>query len=166
MVHSFRQKPLGWRYDSHRHYLAAKGISSRVNNKYFVRHDLKGNRAPPVYKSGYAQGKTKEQVDAELMARGIPIWNPPNKKEKIFESTGVSPVIAPVQKEDVYIPPSIEVEPLVPESTPEEESLPNFYTTSLRVGRESNDRKKSESTGPMTPGISPFGGVDFERGPV
>ena len=87
MVHSFRQKPLGWRHDSHRHYLAAKGISTK---RYFVRNELKGNRAPPIYKSGYAQGKTKAEVDAELIAKGLSIWVPRARRQKnIFETSEV-----------------------------------------------------------------------------
>ena len=35
----FRQKPVGWRNDSYRHYLAAKGISTK--NKYFIKPDPK-----------------------------------------------------------------------------------------------------------------------------
>jgi hypothetical protein len=38
-MNSFRSKPLGWRYESQRHSLAARGISSKM--KYFVRFKSK-----------------------------------------------------------------------------------------------------------------------------
>jgi hypothetical protein len=28
---SFRSKPVGWRYESHRHYLASKGVKTKVD---------------------------------------------------------------------------------------------------------------------------------------
>lgn len=37
---SFRSKPVGWKGESHRHYLAAKGIKTK--NKYFMFKDNKG----------------------------------------------------------------------------------------------------------------------------
>jgi DNA topoisomerase-1 len=37
-----RYKPLGWRNDSHRHYLAAKGIKTRYDHRFFVEKDTKG----------------------------------------------------------------------------------------------------------------------------
>lgn len=37
-----RYKPVGWRYESYRHYLAAKGIKTRYDNRFFVKKDEKG----------------------------------------------------------------------------------------------------------------------------
>ena len=37
-----RYKPVGWRNDSHRHYLAAKGIKTRYDHRFFVEKDEKG----------------------------------------------------------------------------------------------------------------------------
>ena len=37
-----RYKPVGWRNESYRHYLAAKGIKTRYDNRFFVEKDTKG----------------------------------------------------------------------------------------------------------------------------
>ena len=41
-----RYKPLGWRYESHRHYLAAKGIKTRYDAKKYMA--LSGNEDRPI----------------------------------------------------------------------------------------------------------------------
>ena len=72
MTRSFRAKPVGWRRDNYRHYLAAKGVVTKTPPyKYFAtipRHDLKGNRdgnpANPgmSVKSWYARGYSDEEI--------------------------------------------------------------------------------------------------------
>jgi hypothetical protein len=59
MVSMYR-RPIGWRGESHRHYLAAKGISSRFNRfSYFAG---KGNLEPGPVKAAYADRWTKEDI--------------------------------------------------------------------------------------------------------
>lgn len=65
-----RYKPIGWRGESHRHYLAAKGIRTRhpLSKQYFaVRNDLKGNRMPRLVAIGHAQGFSDDQLTAERL---------------------------------------------------------------------------------------------------
>lgn len=68
------RKPQGWRGQSYRHYLAAKGIKSPSPNSYFVRDEFKGNRDAGGLKAAYAKGFTKEDLrrdDAARAAFGI-----------------------------------------------------------------------------------------------
>ena len=59
-----RYKPIGWRGEPHRHYLAAKGISTKVNHRYFVRDELKGNRGFPAIHRAFAKGHSVSDLEA------------------------------------------------------------------------------------------------------
>ena len=63
MLKYSRYKPVGWRGESHRHYLAAKGLSSK--NRYFVRDELKGNRGFPALHSAFAKGHTVPDLEVD-----------------------------------------------------------------------------------------------------
>lgn len=63
------RKPRGWRGESYRHYLAAKGIKSPSPNSYFVRDMDKGNRDAGGLKAAYAKGFTKEDLRRDDAAR-------------------------------------------------------------------------------------------------
>ena len=99
-----RYKPLGWRNESHRHYLAAKyGSAGGVSkNRYFaggfVNNAAKGNRDSGFLKSKYARGYTKEEALGEL---GLA----PQKKQSSF----AMPVqIQPVVEEPMYAQSAVE----------------------------------------------------------
>jgi hypothetical protein len=62
-VRSFRSRPVGWRSESYRHYLASKGVSTR---KYLS----KGNFLPSYYKKAFAEGLTREEFERKLFAAG------------------------------------------------------------------------------------------------
>jgi len=62
-VRSFRSKPVGWRSESYRHYLAAKGVTTK---RYFS----KGNFLPSYYKQAFAEGLSRAEFEAKLQAAG------------------------------------------------------------------------------------------------
>lgn len=53
---------MGWRNDSYRHYLAAKGVKTR----YFS----KGNFLPSYYKKAFAEGLSRAEFEERLRAAG------------------------------------------------------------------------------------------------
>lgn len=61
------QKPTGWRGESFRHYLAAKGIKTK--RQYFVRNELKGNRSSSSLHRAFAKGFSKEDLRSDPSAR-------------------------------------------------------------------------------------------------
>jgi len=62
-----RYKPVGWRGDSHRHYLAAKGIRTKtpISNRYFVRDELKGNRGFSNLHRAFAKGHSVSDLESD-----------------------------------------------------------------------------------------------------
>jgi hypothetical protein len=79
---SSRYKPVGWRGESYRHYLASKGIktSRRLSNFYFaVRHELKGHRGYPglsgeenaAIKRGFSKGHSLEDMQNPSIASSL-----------------------------------------------------------------------------------------------
>jgi hypothetical protein len=155
MVRSFRSKPIGWRNDNYRHYLAAKGVSTRMNF-YAVKDYLKGNRESGGIKSAAAKGWSKDALLANpVVAAKFGVDVRSLEEEKSAKGSALPEfsesvvrrdvrVKEPQVREEVELPSRIEVSPLTEEPTVEE------------------DRS---AQGVMTPGISYFGGVDFERGP-
>ena len=84
-----RFRPIGWRGESYRHYLASKGIPTNryTSNKYFAKNDYrKGNRDRPgdqyasIRKSLNAQG-----YNAELQEKLFNIPRPPKKSKALFD---------------------------------------------------------------------------------
>ena len=79
-ISASRRKPIGWRGQSYRHYLAAKGIStgryrsasngslatgsvSKMGGRgYFARDELKGNRGFPELKAAYQDSLTDQEI--------------------------------------------------------------------------------------------------------
>ena len=62
-MRSFRSKPVGWRYESHRHYLAAKGIKTRYNAQRGVIPDFGGqNEKEKLENYRVAMGVTKSSL--------------------------------------------------------------------------------------------------------
>jgi hypothetical protein len=72
-----RYKPVGWRQESYRHYLAAKGIGSK---RYFVRNELKGNRGSSLLHSLWAQGYSSPEIEQVF---GVPV--PQRRKKTAFD---------------------------------------------------------------------------------
>jgi len=70
---NFRAKPTGWRYESSRHSLAAKGVST---NKYFYKRQYPGSRAIGKYSSGTLGGmlrnvaaeKERQRIEKSISA--------------------------------------------------------------------------------------------------
>lgn len=111
-----RYKPVGWRREPYRHYLAARGIRTK---KYFVRDELKGNRESGPLKAAYAQGWTKAQLRA----------NPKVRKAFDISAEDVLPERSqrkfPGITEDRSIAEGdVPSEPLEPEPVPEDRPLP------------------------------------------
>lgn len=76
-----RYKPVGWRGDSYRHYLAAKGIKTKVKpHKYFVRDFLKGNRMPKLVAIGHAKGFSDTQLQDESLLRRLAVRIPASRR--------------------------------------------------------------------------------------
>jgi len=71
MKHSLsRYKPVGWRGDSHRHYLAAKGIKTKISpHRYFVRDELKGNRGFSNIHRAFAKGHSVNDLQSDAQLR-------------------------------------------------------------------------------------------------
>ncbi len=135
-----RYKPVGWRGDSHRHYLAAKGIKTR----YFAVQDfLKGNRPESptgsssllhaFYQEGYSDNdilaRRNEPAFAEA-AKDVErkrASKSPGKKFDVPESEGVSqfPVSSVSQvSEPLPMPPIPEDTSVAPSPMVEDEEEP------------------------------------------
>lgn len=94
MNRSFRSKPIGWRHESYRHYLAAKGIVSRVPpHKYFAsipQDYLKGRRKDgnlsdeentrirQLNASGFSNDEAYRMIGRE----------PPAERKQVFTAVG------------------------------------------------------------------------------
>lgn len=97
-----RYKPVGWRGESYRHYLAAKGIPTK---RYFVRNELKGNRGNPILHSLWAQGYSSQEIES-LFGIQAPRRK---KKQALFDVPDRDVVIgerAPAFTESLSQPPS------------------------------------------------------------
>jgi len=74
-----RYKPVGWRGESHRHYLAAKGIPSRYKHSYFAGLDsLRGNFSKSNTHALYQARWNEDMIlaaDAQIRS-GTPVVNP------------------------------------------------------------------------------------------
>lgn len=114
-----RRRPIGWRGDSYRHYLAAKGIPT---NRYFVRNELKGNRGGSTLHSLWAQGYSNEEIERIF---GIAV--PKKKRSTVFDVPDRDVLLGqrePQFSEPLQEPPSpvtVEEQSLV--SQPVQESL-------------------------------------------
>lgn len=136
-------KPHGWRGESHRHYLAAKGVKTK---SYFVRDYLKGNRDSGAVKSLYAQGYSKDEAYRLL---GLPV--PEKRKSR--------PIIDVPDRDEVSVPeaqfPSQVVsEPLPVEPVPEERPA-NVRTIENMEPSEPVATTESPGNVTMTPGVPP-----------
>lgn len=64
-MRSYRQRPVGWRGESHRHYLAAKGISRYFSPVFVYRRSLggkhKGNERNNEVRGLYGPSKVKDE---------------------------------------------------------------------------------------------------------
>jgi hypothetical protein len=146
MIRSFRSKPAGWRGESYRHYLARKGISTR----YFatqVNQAAKGNYDKGGIKRAYADGYSKAEVAS----------NPALQEKYGVSSQELIPPTSPTTlmseapssaMPEIRIPPKISSEPLREEPLSEEEK----------------PWKRRETN--ISPGITPYTGFDYERGPI
>jgi len=82
-MRSFRSKPVGWRGESYRHYLAAKGIKTRTRffspkaeEVQFVRDEVLNQHI----KKGQNYG-----VPIENAQKKFGIWLTDNQKEELYE---------------------------------------------------------------------------------
>jgi len=69
-MRSFRSKPVGWQGESHRHYLAAKGISTG-QRQYYASHGLLDNLPAEMEVKMFKERRAAElrnRVQDELMA--------------------------------------------------------------------------------------------------
>jgi hypothetical protein len=188
MTSTSRYKPIGWRGDSYRHYLARKGIATRFSNhQYFVRDELKGNRDARTseqiaqgksgLKGAYAKGWSKEDLlanknlanafgvdSSELVSSRKPSRvlpeAPAREQESIPEMSESASIeeVAPV----LPPPPPIDVQELQEEPVPEEgdEQL-------IDLGEEVDLSRlyKSNLDGHWSPGVPPLVNTNFSGGP-
>lgn len=73
-MRSFRSKPVGWRQDSYRHYLAAKGVKS----KYFVDKQMSNNITPEEIKRRIEAkfGKPRGDPEVDRLKEAARNWKP------------------------------------------------------------------------------------------
>lgn len=142
MVSYRRYRPVGWQRESYRHYLAAKGVSTR---RYLVRNFLKGNRDAGAVKSLYAQGYNKDEAFS-ILGLGVP------------QKRARAPMIDVPDRDEVGLPERempVREEPM-PLTPLLEEPVPV-------VGQERRGEEESETPGDvlMTPGVPPSPSVGF-----
>lgn len=121
-------KPIGWRGESYRHYLARKGIATRYQaHKYFAKGvpELPRPTDPDTGKdlvaSGHAQGKSND----ELRAIGIAV-PPPKKAYNAVDFTKLSAAAMPAELNEAAplrftglpMEPIPQVEPVAPPVAP------------------------------------------------
>lgn len=141
---NFRRKPTGWRGESFRHYLAAKGIRTKIKKSYFVRDELKGNRSSSGLHRAYSKGFSKEDLRQDESARntfGISLEELSKKRRQSFPED-LS------QSEEVALTPELS----------EGEPLPDITTTSESTGEDiRTDLGLDATTEPMimSPGVPP-----------
>ena len=161
-------KPIGWRGDSYRHYLAAKGVKtarqSPSRNVYFnVRNELKGNRGFSRLKSLYARGYNDEQIVAmypelkdtvelkDSLRKPSHRWNYPDDFK--VGPQAEFPTSAPTQLPQQNIPSSVDnLTPVGrPESTPSLFELPasSEINSSDVSGSKISDSSSSALTPPL-----------------
>jgi len=97
-----RYKPVGWRGDSHRHYLAAKGIKTKIKTKlYFAdRYDAyntlgasvgpndaaKGNRMAKLVAIGHAKGFEDVQLTPSVLRQLAVNMSPSVREREVQEA--------------------------------------------------------------------------------
>jgi hypothetical protein len=98
-----RYKPVGWRSESYRHYLAAKGMKTRYTaHKYFAKgvpespRPLDPETGKDLVASGHAQGKSND----ELRAIGV-VVPPPKKAYSAVDFTKLSANAMPNELNDM-----------------------------------------------------------------
>ena len=89
-------RPLGWRYESHRHALAARGIST----KYYAgkRSQLAGTNAPEFVRSFRGSDLVEIEKDGKRMAMVISHPNLPERK-RLGQAMKLAAVLSPDEAE-------------------------------------------------------------------
>lgn len=159
----------GWYNESVRHSMAARGLHSRG---YFA----KGNKLPTYYKSGFAQGLSREEIDADLRAKGredliVERTREPTFYEKIQEipvveqpsQTIASPESAPAYLRDAPEPivrelvePTIKREsPVLPDMAGEDLVLKPAYPMDMSDLEDEEEKvlRRVRAPEPRTPGV-------------
>lgn len=162
-----RWSPVGWKHESHRHYLAAKGIST-TNKRYF----MKGNRLPWYYKQAFAEGVSRAEFEERLRAAGKANLIVSEPKKQSFVST--LPRVSSMQSmEQMEAAPVVEeYQYVVPESIPEPEVVQPWQmrevvrdaepeTDNIALQKDTNVVLGGGNL--MTPGVPPpYSDIDFE----
>jgi hypothetical protein len=105
----------GWKNESYRHYLAAKGVKT---NYYALQPMGKGNRLPDYYKSGFALGKSRDEIDIELRSQGrADLVVPRRQSATVYDGAVERPVQASDMPESFSRPVVVPVSTLVVEDS-------------------------------------------------
>jgi hypothetical protein len=123
-----RYKPVGWRNEPYRHYLASKGISTR--HRYFVRDELKGNRGFSGLHSAFSKGhsvmdlKEDERLRSEfnVSLQDIAAFEAQGSKSSKPEGLSVAEGDVPQQAVPVIEEPAFE-QPVQEESVPDSQGV-------------------------------------------
>jgi hypothetical protein len=83
-------RPVGWRFESYRHYLASKGIktSPYFAHKYFANDAAKGpgkrsgRRTPTLIARGHAKDFTNDELSDVTRLRQLAVRSPPQLREQ------------------------------------------------------------------------------------
>jgi len=117
-----RYKPVGWRSESYRHYLAAKGHTTKYTaHKYFAKGNYSLTPEDSKLKSAYAQHLTKEQAIAGGIVDPTKL-SEPQKYEKIVDVSNYNvpsstqlmglPQETPMQFKQIAAEPIPQIEPV------------------------------------------------------
>ena len=154
---NYYRKPIGWRSESYRHYLAAKGIRTRM------RYYAKGNYGDPILHSLHAQGVTTEQAVAAGVVSPAALQR--RQRPKVIDAAQLQ---IPSATQMMGLPeenPITSFAPLPQEPIPQLESAPQLSTQPLsnepeldvveepqqEVSKPSNVAGTTE----LTPGVPP-----------
>lgn len=163
-------KPIGWRGESYRHYLARKGIATRYQaHKYFVKGDYRElpaidpltGETKNLIKVGHAKGLTDDQM---RMNYGIPVPAVASKKVDFAALASnampmaVNEATAPTQFTSLAAEPVPQIEPIAPPVAPAAvitPITPEVIESPLPSAPELEVPEEEEVSAPVVPVKSP-----------
>lgn len=145
-----RYKPVGWRSESYRHYLAAKGMKTRYTaHKYFAKGNYSLTPEDSKLKSAYAQNLTKEQAIASGIVDPTKL-SEPQKYEKIVDVSNYN-VPSSTQLMDLPQETPVQFKPIVAEPIPQIEAVPAFSPEVVEAPLQQSSELEAEETPEVMP---------------